>query len=1211
MTTISVNKPSGVVLNPASYVNPVVIAAGITISNGSGGDAVSISGAAYVFTVQNNGTISAPGSTAGAGVFLAPGGLVTNEAAGLITAYAAGISISGGAGTVVNDGSIASTGVNATGADNGHVGVDLVSGGSVTNAVSGSIVGVEFGVGISGAAGTVVNYGSITDDLGTSVYLGSGGSVTNADSASIKGYDGVEIVGAGMVFNGGSIAVNGFVAVDLTSGGSLTNAISASIVGGGDGIEINHGAGTVVNYGSIVGTGTAGTGKIGFGLYLRAGGFVTNAAFGAITGATDAVYFTGDPGTVVNNGSIAGVVGIAMRSGGAVTNGPSASITGYSGIEIYGGTAGHAGTVLNAGSIAVTGAKTWAVVLDSAGSVTNVASGTIESPNIAVAINGGIARVAGTVVNYGSIGGAGTAGIGVYLGAGGSMTNEASASITGYSDGVSITGAAGTVLNGGSIAATGTSGHGVALASGGSVTNKATASITGFIGVSISGAAGTVVNDGSIAGTATAGFGVALVSGGSVTNAVSGSITGDYAVVVGGGTGGVVHSVANYGRIGGADIGVWLVSGGAITNAAAASITGVADGVEISGDAGTAVNNGSITGGAGTGGVGVYLKAGGSLTNAASASITGYTGVKISAGSAGAAGTVVNDGSITGTGAFEWGVFLGSAGSVTNAASASITGADDGVYIFGHSAGTVVNDGSITGKIGFGVADIASVMNAGSGSIKGGYWGVELPAGGVLTNAASASITGGRAGVENDIGGATVVNYGSIANTDTIGFGVELVSGGSVINAGSASITSGSIGVQLVDGGTLVNAGTIIGGGGTAVSFIGAGSNLLVLEPGYGFSGLVAGSTSASDTLELASAASAGTLGGLGTQIVNFGSAVFDAGANWSVTGSAAGIAGTITVLGTVQEEAGTFVNSDSVVVDSGILDVVSGTFDNAGSVTVENSGTFFIANAAVLSGTGSVFMKTGSTTQIATPVQTGAGFYFTDPATLILDGPATFKGTIGGLGAGDVIELTGQTITSGSITGTTLTLDLAGGGTQTFTVAPGESGVKFAATPSGSLEVACFTAGTRLLSASGKVPVEALAPGAVLATMSGRLRPVRWIGYRRIEPARHPRPQDVLPVRVAAHAFGPNVPHRDLWVSPDHALFLDGVLIPARHLCNGATIRQEVVEAVEYFHVELERHDILLTEGMPCESYLDTGNRTVFESERDLFVLTQATFAP
>jgi hypothetical protein len=46
------------------------------------------------------------------------------------------------------------------------------------------------------------------------------------------------------------------------------------------------------------------------------------------------------------------------------------------------------------------------------------------------------------------------------------------------------------------------------------------------------------------------------------------------------------------------------------------------------------------------------------------------------------------------------------------------------------------------------------------------------------------------------------------------------------------------------------------------------------------------------------------------------------------------------------------------------------------------------------------------------------------------------------------------------------------------------------------------------------------------------------------------------------------------------------------RYLCNGATIRQESVAVVEYYHVELDAHDIMLAEGLPAESYLDTGNR-------------------
>jgi len=93
----------------------------------------------------------------------------------------------------------------------------------------------------------------------------------------------------------------------------------------------------------------------------------------------------------------------------------------------------------------------------------------------------------------------------------------------------------------------------------------------------------------------------------------------------------------------------------------------------------------------------------------------------------------------------------------------------------------------------------------------------------------------------------------------------------------------------------------------------------------------------------------------------------------------------------------------------------------------------------------------------------------------------------------------------------------------------------------------------------------------------------------------RHPRPHDVWPVRVRAHAFGPRRPHRDLLLSPDHAVFFNEALIPIRYLVNGASIAQEETASVTYWHVELPAHDVLLAEGLPAESYLDTGNRDAF----------------
>jgi hypothetical protein len=143
--------------------------------------------------------------------------------------------------------------------------------------------------------------------------------------------------------------------------------------------------------------------------------------------------------------------------------------------------------------------------------------------------------------------------------------------------------------------------------------------------------------------------------------------------------------------------------------------------------------------------------------------------------------------------------------------------------------------------------------------------------------------------------------------------------------------------------------------------------------------------------------------------------------------------------------------------------------------------------------------------------------------------------------------------------------------------------------------DIACYVTGTRIATDNGEVPVEHLRIDDTVLTASGETRPMRWIGHRRVDCRRHPKPQDLWPVRVQAGAFGTAMPHRDLWLSPDHAAFIDGVLIPIRYLINDATIAQEPVESVTYWHVELDQHDVILAEGLSCESYLDTGNRGAF----------------
>ena len=142
---------------------------------------------------------------------------------------------------------------------------------------------------------------------------------------------------------------------------------------------------------------------------------------------------------------------------------------------------------------------------------------------------------------------------------------------------------------------------------------------------------------------------------------------------------------------------------------------------------------------------------------------------------------------------------------------------------------------------------------------------------------------------------------------------------------------------------------------------------------------------------------------------------------------------------------------------------------------------------------------------------------------------------------------------------------------------------------------VACFASGTHLRSPDGEVRVEDIRVGDVVVTTSGAHRPVKWIGHRAIDTVRHRDPKGIWPVKVQAGAFGPGKPHRDLWLSPEHAVFHDGVLVQVGRLLNGATIVQVPQDNVTYWHVELDSHDLILAEGLEAETFLDTGNRSSF----------------
>lgn len=140
-----------------------------------------------------------------------------------------------------------------------------------------------------------------------------------------------------------------------------------------------------------------------------------------------------------------------------------------------------------------------------------------------------------------------------------------------------------------------------------------------------------------------------------------------------------------------------------------------------------------------------------------------------------------------------------------------------------------------------------------------------------------------------------------------------------------------------------------------------------------------------------------------------------------------------------------------------------------------------------------------------------------------------------------------------------------------------------------GGTGVICFTHGTMLLTPDGEVTVEKLKVGDLLVTADNDAQPIRWIGKRTVRAE-----GDLAPVVFRRDALGND---RPLIVSPQHRMLVAGaetemlfgeneVLVAAKHLVNGDTIVVRPGGLVTYFHVMLDQHELVFSNGVMSESF-------------------------
>ncbi len=463
--------------------------------------------------------------------------------------------------------------------------------------------------------------------------------------------------------------------------------------------------------------------------------------------------------------------------------------------------------------------------------------------------------------------------------------------------------------------------------------------------------------------------------------------------------------------------------------------------------------------------------------------------------------------------------------------------------------------------------------------------GVEIVSSGGFDSASTISsggteivLSGGVANAANDtvLAGGTEILSAGFASSSTVSGGSVIVSSGGTFEF--AAITAGGS-LTVLSGVSFVGVNSVGAGGAETVA---AGGSELLTTLLSGGTATVFGRT-ISDTVMSGGSEVVG-LGGtsLSAAVGSGGTEIALAGGTAIVTSNTTAVFGLEASGGAIQVKSGG--TTKGATVDNGGIEVVS-SGGTAIATTIGGGGTLDLLSSGVVSG---VIQFEGAGGDLAV-------------ADVMPSNP------VGGfISGGDTIDLQNLLFLSGStITGTSTTnaLKIVEGATSaTINLNSADyTGVIWTVQTDiggGTEIVACFCRGTRILAERGEVAVEELKVGERVKTLSGELKPIVWIGFGRDLVTRtNPLAR---PIIVRQGALADDVPARDLYLTHGHALYLDGALIPVENLINHRSIMwDETARVVEYYHIELEDHDVVLAESAPAETYYDAGNRVQFHNTR------------